>query len=305
MMPEPAPKKTGRNPLPDRFSFFGAIQSLIMSAFVEATAGQKAAILAMSLGAVMFIGLGLVGSVALPAWAVVSMFVVGTLLIFATAGTLLLVERKAPVTAPVRCRQFPSYPLGRTVSAEIAAGLEEIRDDAASQIREVYPDTPDENIRVNIFILAQVHGGRADGTWKLVIPPEFAINMRHPPERQLQLTVGQGATGVAFRDSEYQLTRRQASSRGDWARRFQMTPELEAQIHKNLKWIVSFPLLRPNTREAVGVLNLDGLNDVPDDSVLHAIAANLEANVSVIAKTLSLEPSTCVGLDQLGVLSHA
>ena len=46
-----------------------------------------------------------------------------------------------------------------------------------------------------------------------------------------------------------------------------MTPELSAQIHKRLKWIVSFPLLRPNTNDAVGVLNIDGLTPLPDDDL--------------------------------------
>ena len=99
----PTPKK----PPPDRWGFFDGIRSLL-SAFPHATTGQQAAIVAMALGAVMFIGLGLVGSVALPAWAIVSMFSLGIVLIFGTAGMLMLIERS--VTAPFRCRYVPVFP---------------------------------------------------------------------------------------------------------------------------------------------------------------------------------------------------
>jgi len=285
----------------DRWGFFAPIQ-LLLSAFPLATTGQRAAILAMALGAVMFVGLGLVGSVTLPAWAVVSMFALGAVLIFATAGMLLLVERR--VTAPFRCRQIPVFPPDPVVRTAIKAGLDEIRNDAADYIRTTLPAIQDDKVRANIFLLAQVQGGPADGLWKLVMHDEFAINMNHPPERQLQLSVGQGATGVAFRDGTFQLTRRQPSRKGQWDRKFQMTPELEAQIHKDLKWIVSFPLLKPNTSEAVGVMNIDSLVDVVEDAILYSVASAVRSKVDVIAKTLSLQQSICVGSDQLGVMEH-
>jgi len=83
-----------------------------------------------------------------------------------------------------------------------------------------------------------------------------------------------------------------------------MTPELEAQIHKDLKWIVSFPLLKPNTSEAVGVMNIDSLVDVVEDAILYSVASAVRSKVDVIAKTLSLQQSICVGSDQLGVMEH-
>ena len=83
-----------------------------------------------------------------------------------------------------------------------------------------------------------------------------------------------------------------------------MTPELSAQIHKRLKWIVTFPLLRPNTNEAVGVLNIDGLTALPDDDLLNIIASSIRNKVEVIANSLLLQRSICVGIDQLGVMEH-
>lgn len=304
--PAAAKKPAGdKKPAADRFAFYAGTKALL-AAFPHATTGQKAAIVAMCFGAAMFIGLGLVGSVALPAWAVVSMFALGTLLIFGTAGMLLAVERS--VTAPFRCRHVPVFPPDDNTRAAIKAGLEEVRKDAAEQIRAKVSGVPDDDIRANIFLLAHVVGGPADGTWKLVIHPDFAINMRHPAECQLQLNIGQGATGVAYRDGTFQLTRRLATpKRGEWDEwdeHFQMNAVLEAQIHRRLKWIISFPLLRPGTSDAVGVLNIDGLADVPDDDLLNAVASSVRNKVEVIANHLCLQRSVCVGIDQLGVMEN-
>jgi hypothetical protein len=287
----------------DRWGFFSGTKALL-SSFPHATTGQKASVAAMAFGAAMFIGLGLVGSVTLPAWAVVSMFALATVMIFTTAGSLLAIEKS--LTVPFRCRHVPVYPPDDNCRDAVRLALEEVRKDAVDQICAVITDVADYDIRANIFLLAPIVGGQADGKWKLVIHPDFAINMDHPPELQLQLSIGQGATGVAYRDGTYQLTRRLAGppKKGQWDRKFQMTPELESQIHKRLKWIVSFPLLKPNTREAVGVLNIDGLADVPDDDLLHAVASSIRNNVEVIASHLALHGSLCIGIDQLGVMEH-
>jgi len=286
---------------PDRWGFFAGTKTLL-SAFPHATTGQKAAIVAMCFGAAMFVGLGLIGSVAHPAWAVVTMFALGVVLIFATAGLLLAIERK--VSAPFRCRHVPIFPPDDKARDVIKPALEEIRKDAADQIRVKLPDILDEDIRANIFLLAQIIGGPANGKWKLVIHPDFAINMNHPPECHLQFSIGQGATGVAYRDGTYQFTRRSPEPKGQWDRKFQMTPDVEAQVHKRLKWIVSFPLLKPSTSEAVGVLNIDCLADVLDENLIDTVASSVQNKVGVIAKLLSLQRSVCVGIDQLGVMEH-
>ncbi len=296
---QPAPRSPNGNGH-NRWTFFAAIK-LLLSAFPHATVGQQVIIVAMSFAAVMFIGLGLVGSVALPAWAVVVMFVVGVVLILATAWMLFLVEQR--VAKPVRCRHVPVYPPETTTRQAIKAALEEIREDAVLELQKKYPAMANDRVRANIFMLAQIVGGPADGTWKLVIHPDFAINMRHPPELQLQLSVGQGASGVSYRDGTYLLTRRLPDpEHGDWEEKFHMTPSLSEQIHKNLKWIVTFPLLRPGTSEALGVLNIDGLADVPDDNLLNEMASSVQKKIEVIANHLALQRSTCVGLDLLGVM---
>jgi len=194
---------------------------------------------------------------------------------------------------------------GQRDFGRIADDLEIAPLDAFNQLSTKIPNLKDEDIRANIFLLARIQGGQSDGKWKLVIHDDFAINMNLPSERQLQFFVGQGSTGMAYRDGAYQLTRRQRSSAGNWEVKFQLTSDLEAQIEPRLKWIVSFPLLRPNTTsEAVGVLNVDGLADVADDDLLNKLATSVREKVDEIAKTMSLQASTCVGFDQLGVMEH-
>jgi hypothetical protein len=286
----------------NRWGFFAAIKELL-SAFPQATTGQKAAVVAMGLLCAMFIGLGLIGSVALPAWAVVSIFGVATLLIFMIAAMLLFIERTVSTTS--RCRHVPIFPPDSTVRTALRDALNEIRRDAVSRISKEIAGVNDEDIRANIFLLARIQGGKFDGKWKLVIHDDFAMNMNLPVERQLQFAVGQGSTGIAYRDGTYQLTRRQQFPKGQWDVKFQMTPELEAQVESRLKWIVSFPLLRPGTTsEAVGVLNIDGLTEVTNDDILNKLATSVRDKVNEVAKTLSLQPSTCVEFDQLGVMDH-
>jgi hypothetical protein len=293
----PPPKE----PLFDRFIFFKHIKSLL-AAFPKASTGQQALILAMGLGAAMFIGLGLVGSFTIGAWALVTMFSLAIILIFVAAGMLFVVEQR--VRAPLRCRHVPFPPDAGTIGA-IKPALEEIRKDFFEQLVKSDPALQDDRIRANIFLLQHIEGGASDGAWMLVIHRDFAINMNHLPELDLQLQIGRGATGVAYRDGTYQLTRRLPDpTKGDWDQKFQMTPALSEQIHKNLQWIFSFPLLRPGTNEAIGVLNIDSLAKFDDDQKLNVIASSVRRKVEDIARHLSLQRSDCIGLDKLGILNH-
>jgi hypothetical protein len=299
-MPSKGSRKTSSS---SRWGYFGALKDFL-TAFPLATTGQKTIIAAMGLLVVMFMSLPLIGKGALPAWALFSSFALAAVLVIALALVLLIIERS--VASSYRCRHVPIYPLSAEVRGPIHRALEEIRKDAVEQICKTHPSITDDQIRANIFLLAKIQGGASDGQWKLVIQPDFAINMNHPGERQLQFAIGQGATGVAYRDGTYQLTRRRQSPKGSWDIKFQMTPELEAIVEARLMWIISFPLLIPNTTgEAVGVLNIDGLSEVADDDLLNKLATSVRGKVDIIGEALSLQPATCIGFDQLGVLDNA
>ena len=76
-------------------------------------------------------------------------------------------------------------------------------------------------------------------------------------------------------------------------------------MHRDLKWIVSFPLVRPDTRESLGVLNIDGLVDVPDPTMISEISGSVQDKVDQVARNLSLQPLTCVSMDAMGVMHDA
>lgn len=228
------------------------------------------------------------------------------LLTFVLLGLLgIFVRLEKSVAIPFRCRHVPIYPPAPEVRFAIKEALEEIRQDAHNAIAATVPHSTLRDLRVNVFLLAKIQGGQADGQWKLVIHDDFAINMDNPAEARIQFAIGQGATGTSYRDGTYQLSRRQHTGTGHWDHRHHMTHELDRLVEPRLKWIVSFPLLMPGTTsEAVGVLNIDGLAAVESDDVLNKMANSIKSKINDIAETLSLQPSTCVGIDQLGVIAH-
>lgn len=299
-----------------------SVVKITREAFKDAPPAVKAVLYAPAISGAVF-GLGLISSLFfLDAGEKWLSLIFGALLLFGLYiphwkplrldGSLLqlsgippAVPVSVPVTpAPIGCRHIPSYPPAQETRDEIRAGLEEIRKHASNQIRAKFPEIPDNDIRANVFLPAMIRGGPADGTWRLVIHEDLAINMNFVPERKIQLQIGRGAAGVSFRDGVFHLTRRAQNPKGEWDIKFQMTPELSGQIHKRLKWILSFPLLKPDTEEAIGVLNIDGLSDGPDDDLLNAIASSLAQQVADIATLISGEPCMCVGIDKLGVLHH-
>jgi len=296
--PESQPSK------PDYWSFFPGIVSLL-DAFKSASIAQKSAVLGICLFTVLFFAVGIFFSKSLPSWAVVVTFSLAILLVTLVVILLLLIERESLLQGhrkaePDRCRHVPDYPLADRTRYKIRDVLQEIHRYACETLRSHNPSLDPEKIRANIFLLAEVSGGADDGEWKLVIHPDLAINMNQPEELGLQLAVGQGATGLSYRDGTYQLTRRLASPAIGWDQKFQMTPELNAQLHRDLKWIISLPILVPDTREALAVLNIDGLTNIDDDEILGKMSVSLRDYLQAIADVLMRMSATCVSEDRIG-----
>jgi hypothetical protein len=289
---------------PVDWSFFPNIASLL-EAFKSASNALKAAVLGISLFAVLFFAVGLFFSNTLPAWAVVITFSLSVMLIALMVILLLLMERESQFqlrveTEPSPCRHVPDYPLAERTRYKIRDVLQEIQRLTFETLVKYDTSLDSEMIRANLFLLAEVSGGPDDGFWKLVIHPDLAIHMNQPLELGIQLSVGQGATGIAYRDGTFQLTRRMASPGNDWDQKFQMTPELNAMLHKELKWIISLPVLVPDTRQALAVLNIDGLTEFADDEILGKVSVGLRDYLVVIANALLRLPSTCVSEDRIG-----
>ena len=78
-----------------------------------------------------------------------------------------------------------------------------------------------------------------------------------------------------------------------------MTDGLKAIIHKDLKWIVSMPLIPVGKFKSLGVLNIDGIADVERDELLLNLGAAVGDAVLEVANYLELQPSICVDLGEL------
>jgi hypothetical protein len=123
------------------------------------------------------------------------------------------------------------------------------------------------------------------------------MNMNHPPEWHIQFMPGQGATGRAFKMNTATLTRRLSDKAGQWDKVHEMTPELKSIIHKDLKWIISVPLIPAGKFDSVGVLNIDGIADVKLDDLVLSSGAEVRDAIFEVANFLALQPSTCVNID--------
>lgn len=143
------------------------------------------------------------------------------------AGTLVVSSvmiHRAGVNASGRCLHLPVFPPEESVRQSIAAALDEIRLDMATELSKGVPSIQPDHIRGNIFLPAQPDEISSDGAWKLVIHRDLITpNMTYPPEWNLQFSIGQGAAGVAFRDGHWQFTQRTQNPDGEWDRKYRMT----------------------------------------------------------------------------------
>jgi hypothetical protein len=278
------------------WGFFPGIVN-VLKVFPEASTQQKGLILSMLLVNCALISVSLFNT-GLSSVVVGFMYLVD---VIATGGGALYLLSTTPPSWIV-CRHVPSYPIETGLRHDLSQGLREIQEDAVNALKASGIAIPAAKVRANIFLLAQVRGGKADGRWRLVLHPDLSVNMTHMPELDLQFEIGQGATGLAYRDGGYILTKRLKSPKGDWERKFKMTPDLDKRIHRDLKWIVSMPLVMKDTYDAVGVLNIDGLVEINDEDILHNIAMVVKEKVDIIAETVALEPYSCIGMDRLGAI---
>lgn len=160
--------------------------------------------------------------------------------------------------------------------------LAEGRKAAFDFLRVECPALQDKQIRANIFFPEY-----RSNNWKdyvLKIRPGLHRNMNHQPELDIVLEPGQGTTGKVFSSCESLVTQRLTpnSGNGGWDDKYDITPELEAIIHRDLKWIISMPLKNGNGK-SIGVMNIDGLVHQIDIDKLNDCVGKLTQYPIIIA----------------------
>jgi hypothetical protein len=147
----------------------------------------------------------------------------------------------------------------------------------------------DRQIRGNIF-LADYSKGREGIAFELFMPEEFRKNMNYPEEWSLRFYPGQGATGCVFVEGDQRITRRLPTDQGEWDSVFKMSDELKGKVHKDLKWIVTLPLMDRQTRNTLAVLNIDGLDCSFDDDQLTEMVTSVSRDCAGLAALVASQP---------------
>lgn len=143
-------------------------------------------------------------------------------------------------------------------------------------------------VRANIFVPSANALRMIPGAWD---------NMSWAPEHDIELALDHGSTGRAFTDGTPFSIRRSA---GSWTAGVLPGPE-QAKLNPRLQWVLSLPIGRLVTRDAitvardvVGVLNVDGLDSIPpmlqtaDDPTLKTLVFTLWASTEKIRQSLAL-----------------
>lgn len=108
-----------------------------------------------------------------------------------------------------------------------------------------------ELVRTNLFV-------PYDG--KLRMPPGAWDNMTYAPELDIELETSHGCCGLAFTKGEVFIVWREAEA---WSSGH--LPESEMRkVNPRLKWVISVPVKKGEGPEVLGVVNVDGLDVVPD-----------------------------------------
>lgn len=279
----------------DTVASVNGIVAITMAAFKNMPSTQRGIVALAAFGAICLLvvgtALGVRNDVPGPIIVVIflaamGLLVVAMILLHKYDADLRAATQPPPISA---CRRIPIYPQSETVISRLQNALVAIQNQAFTYLAREISSVKSEAIRANIFLLAKIEGG----PHKLIINRRLGINMNYPPEWNIQLAPGQGATGNAFQTGDSKLTRRLSVDEGEWDEVYEMTDQLKSIIHRDLKWIISLPLIPTYAFHPIGVLNIDGLIDIADDTILEGMAAEIRDNAVAVADYLNVQSSTC------------
>lgn len=138
---------------------------------------------------------------------------------------------------------YPQLPLD--ILEKVKTEMSVLREEAARILNESR-----DNIRVNMF-------APIGGTLRIV--PGACANMTYAPEFEIKIELGHGATGTAFEKGNPCIVVKQGDT---W--NGNSLPEIELnKINPSLKWVISLPVKSTSRKITVGVINIDGLTNLP------------------------------------------
>jgi hypothetical protein len=148
-----------------------------------------------------------------------------------------------------------------------------IREAARATARTV--DLPEKLVRSNVFAVTSRN--------TLRIVPTLTHGMSGGSESSLEVPIGVGSNGRAFASRMPNI----ATSRGKW-REDRMPPGELAKLDERLKWVVSIPVFRGESRaEPAWVLNVDGLERALTAAALRPAVGELLKYAELLSETLT------------------
>jgi hypothetical protein len=191
----------------------------------------------------------------------------------------LLGEQKPQATVP------PASPTNITLSSTTRKAMFDVLEAARHLVWDHLhikkPDLQENQVRANIFFPEYESAGKSKHAFVLKIKPGLHINMTEP-ELGITLAPGQGLTGHVFQTGEPRVAQRQPTVETGWDERYQITPELAAIIHPELKWIVSMPLKGADGKP-IAVMNIDGLTHQFNVDDLYECSRKLTQSAIIMA----------------------
>lgn len=160
-----------------------------------------------------------------------------------------VVGHHSEVHNPLKFEQwarFIAYPLlPEDILAKVTTEMQALRRQAANILQ-----VPAERVRVNLF-------APMDGSLRIV--PGATDNMNYAPEFDLKIAENHGATGTAFSSGNICIVVKRGQG---WTGNTLPGDEL-SKINPELRWVISLPVKSEARSTVVGVINVDGLDNIP------------------------------------------
>lgn len=210
----------------------------------------------------------------------------------------------APRSTPAWVRDVPRLPIQEAKLIELRNALRGIRDGALAWLNDRTSNCALQTaqVRANVF-LPDTNATSRGHVCELFMLPQLRIDMVNHPDENIRFLPDQGLTGAVFVRQEQLLIYTKRGAQKGTEEGVQVYPLTDAQIrqiHPKLAWIVSFPLKIPDT--VGGVLNLDGLDQEVDRTILEGLMGHLAIHVARFAELLAGVPKNrvTITLEEIG-----